>query len=137
MKATTTRPARRIPAARLARVRATAAAKAEARELAFQARQDAAEQLLNPTPEFAPVTRLTLLPGGLHWSAKGQVPAIGATVQVQGRGQAQVKDYCHAAGFLGLVVEPQEPASKPSRRKALAARANCVFGYQLAIMQAA
>lgn len=132
--AKTTRPARRIPAARLARVRAAAAAKAEARELAFQARQDAAEQLLNPTPEFAPTTRLTLLPGGLHWSAQGQVPAIGATVQVKDHGQAQVKGYCHAAGFLGLVVEP---AGKPSRRKAQTSRAGCVFGSQLALMSVA
>lgn len=131
MQATrTTRPARRIPAARLARVRAAAEAKAAARE---QAWQDAQAQRENPTPEFTAVPRLTLLPGGLHWSAQGKQPAIGATVQVQDKGEVQVKGYCHAAGFLGLVVEPKAPTMKVSHRsqKAQPARARCVFGSQL------
>lgn len=128
--AKTTRPARRIPAPRLERMRAAAAAKAEAREQAWQARQDAQAQQQHPTPEYTEVLRLTMLPGGLHWSAQQQVPAVGATVQVQQLGQAQVKGYCHAAGFLGLVIEPQAPV-KLARRPARSARANCVFGYQL------
>ncbi|MGI4741288.1 MAG: hypothetical protein ACRYG7_39485 [Janthinobacterium lividum] len=122
----TLRPARRIPAARLARLQATAAAKA-------QARQDAAQQLLAPTPEFAAVPRLTALPGGLHWSGAGQVPAVGATVTVARQGQAEpatVAAYCHAAGFLGLIVEPQQPAKRRSRPAG--PRANCVFGSQVA-----
>lgn len=136
MKASmTTRPARRIPAARLARMRATAATIAEARELAYQARQDAAEQLLHPTPEFTAAPRLTMLPGGLHWSSQGQVPPVGATVAVSREGHtepAQVKGYCHAAGFLGLVVEAQQPAKRARRQ--LSPRAGCVFGSQLALV---
>lgn len=133
MKATTTRPARRIPAARLERMRAIAAATAIARELAYQARQDAAEQLLAPTPEFEAAPRLTMLPGGLHWSGQGQVPQVGATVTVSREGHsgpAQVKAYCHAAGFLGLVVEMQQPVKRASRKPS--PRAGCVFGSQLA-----
>lgn len=122
----TLRPARRIPAARLARLRAAAAAQA-------QAHQDAAQRLLAPTPEFAAVPRLTALPGGLHWSGVGQVPAVGATVTVERQGQAEpatVAAYCHAAGFLGLVVEPQQPAKR--RGRPVGPRANCVFGSQVA-----
>ena len=128
----TTRPARRIPAARLARVRAAAAAKAEARELAYQARQDAAQQLVAPTPEWKPAPRLTLLPGGLHWSAQQPVPAIGATVAVAHDGHAEpvkVTAYCHVAGFLGLITEPQKPP-RPSRKAR--PNANYVFAHQLA-----
>ena len=51
------RPARRIPAARLARLRAANAAQRQAREDAWQARQDAAEQLTNPVPEFEAAPR--------------------------------------------------------------------------------
>lgn len=140
MKATkTTRPARRIPAARLARLRATATAKKEATaaawEVAAQAREDARQQLLAPTPEFEAAPRLTMLPGGLHWSGQGQVPPVGATVTVSREGHtapAQVKAYCHAAGFLGLVVEAQQPV-KRTRRQA-GPRAGCVFGSQLALV---
>jgi len=124
----TTRPARRIPAARLARLRADNAAK-------HQARQDAAAQLTNPTPEFTPAPRLTMLPGGLHWSNQAPVPAIGATVTVNRNGnaeRAEVKGYCHAAGFLGLVTETTHHA-KTGRRKARSPRAGCVFGSQLAL----
>ncbi len=123
----TLRPARRIPAARLARLRVAAAAKAEAR-------QDAELQLLAPTPEFAAVPRLTALPGGLHWSGPGQVPAVSATVRVNRHGQpepATVVAYCHAAGFLGLVVEPQPPVKRRSQPRS--PRANCVFGSQVAL----
>ena len=123
----TLRPARRIPATRLARLRAAAAARAEAR-------QDAAQQLLAPTPEFAAVPLLTALPGGLHWSGPGQVPAVGATVCVNRHGQSEpatVAAYCHAAGFLGLVVEPQSPVKRRARLVSL--RANCVFGSQVAL----
>ncbi len=123
----TLRPACRIPAARLARLRSAAAAKAEAR-------QDAAQQLLAPTPEFAAVPRLTALPGGLHWSGQGEVPALGAIVCVNRAGQpepATVAAYCHAAGFLGLVVEPQQPVKQRGRSVSL--RANCVFGSQVAL----
>lgn len=130
--AKTTRPARRIPAARLERMRVQATAAAQAREAAYQARQDARAQLLSPTPEFAAAPRLTMLPGGLHWSAQ-HVPAIGDTVTVNRDGHTEavkVAAYCHAAGFLGLVTEPQQPA-KPARRKT-GPRAYCVFGHQLA-----
>lgn len=126
-----TRPARRIPAARFQRLQAAAAALAAEREAAWQARQDELAQLVSPTPEFTEAPRLTMLPGGLHWSAAQQVPAVGATVQVQQVGPAQVTGYCHAAGFLGLVVEPARGTSRP--RRAQAARARCVFGSQLAL----
>ncbi|WP_223654090.1 hypothetical protein [Hymenobacter psoromatis] len=134
MKATT-RPARRIPTARLERVRAKAAAAAQAREAAFLARQDALVQLVSPTPEFQAVPRLTMLPGGLHWSGQGQAPQVGATVTVSREGHnqpAQVKAYCHAAGFLGLVVEVQQPVKRASRKPS--PRAGCVFGSQLALV---
>jgi hypothetical protein len=124
----TLRPARRIPAVRLAALRAAAAAK-------VQAREDAEAQLLAPTPEFEAAPRLTLLPGGLHWSNQAPVPALGATVTVNRDGhaeQAQVKGYCHAAGFLGLVTESTQPA-KPARRSARNPRAGVVFGSQLAL----
>ena len=127
-----TRPARRIPAARLARIRAAAAAKAEARELAYQARQDAAQQLVAPTAEWQPAQRLTMLPGGLHWSAQQPVPAIGATVAIEHDGHAEpvkVAAYCHVAGFLGLIIEPQKP-QRPIRKAR--PHANYVFAYQLA-----
>lgn len=127
------RPARRIPAARLTSIRAAAVAQAEVRELAYQAREDARQQLLAPTPEFMAVPRLTLLPGGLHWNGKGQEPQVGAMVLVSREGHtepAQVKGYCHAAGFIGLVVEPQQPV-KRAKVKA-GPRAGCVFGSQLA-----
>lgn len=129
------RPARRIPAARLERLKASNAAKRQAREDAWQARQDAAAQLANPVPEFEPAPRLTLLPGGLHWSNQAPVPAIGATVTVNRDGHAElaeVKGYCHAAGFLGLVTEATHPA-KTARRKKASPRAGVVFGSQLAL----
>lgn len=131
MKATT-RPARCIPAARLERLRATAAAK-QAATAAVQAREDARQQLLAPLPEFEAVPRLTLLPGGLHWSGQGQVPPVGAIVTVSREGRAesaQVQAYCHAAGFLGLVVEAQQPVKRARPR--LSPRARCVFAHQLA-----
>jgi hypothetical protein len=61
------------------------------------------------------------------------VPAIGDKVTVSRDGHREavtVAAYCHAAGFLGLVTEPEKPA-KPARRKANP-RANVVFSYQLA-----
>ncbi|TDN39878.1 hypothetical protein E4631_23460 [Hymenobacter sp. UV11] len=133
MKATaTTRPARRIPAARLERMRAKAAAAAEAREAAFQAHQDALAQLVSPTPEFEKVARLTMLPGGLHWSAERPVPAVDTRVEVvQGGKQDLVKvlGYCHAGGFIGLVTEPYHPGSKRAHK--MHPRAKCVFSHQL------
>ncbi|MFD2719899.1 hypothetical protein ACFST9_14315 [Hymenobacter monticola] len=134
--AQTFRPARRIPAARLAVIRAASAAKAQAREEAWQARQDALEQLTNPTPEFEPAPRLTMLPGGLHWSNQAPVPAIGATVTVNRDGhqeRAEVKGYTHAAGFLGLVTETTHHAKTASRRKRITPRAGVVFGSQLTL----
>ncbi len=133
--AQTFRPARRIPADKLAKLRAAHAAKKAAKAAEAQAREDAAQQLVAPTPEFAPAPRLTALPGGLHWSAPVAVPAIGATVTVQYSGHpavVKVTAYCHAAGFLGLVTEPQQP--EPPKRAARKAhpRAHCVFGSQLA-----
>lgn len=133
MKSATTRPARCIPAARLERLRATAAAKKEAAAAAAQAREDARQQLLAPLPEFEAAPRLTMLPGGLHWSGQGQVPQVGATVTVRREGHtgpAQVQAYCHAAGFLGLVVEAQQPARRA--RATPGPRARCVFAHQLA-----
>ncbi|TVT36796.1 hypothetical protein FNT36_25115 [Hymenobacter setariae] len=138
MKATkTTRPALRIPAARLARLPATATARKEAAaaawEVAAQAREDARQQLLAPTPEFEAAPRLTMLPGGLHWSAQRPVPGVGAKVDVyQGghRDLVTVLGYCHAAGFLGLVTEPYHPGSAKARR--MHPRARCVFAHQLA-----
>ncbi len=127
MKAKRTfRPARRIPADRLAHMRAVAAAKAQAREDAYQ-------QRIAPVEEFAAALRLTMLPGGLHWSSQAPVPAIGATVTVNRDGhteRAEVKGYCHAAGFLGLVTETTHHPRTASR-KPRSARANCVFGSQL------
>jgi Tfp pilus assembly protein PilX len=134
--AQTFRPARRIPAARLALIRAASAAKAEAREAAWQASQDALEQLSNPTPEFEAAPRLTMLPGGLHWSNQAPVPAIGATVTVNRDGhkeRAEVKGYTHAAGFLGLITETTHHAKGTSRRKRSSLRAGVVFGSQLAL----
>ena len=129
MKSTSVyRPARRIPAARLERLRAANAAKRQAREAAYQ-------QLINPTPEFEPVPSLSALPGGLHWSNKEPVPPIGATVMVNRDGhpeRAKVAAYCHAAGFLGLVTETTHHA-QGSRRKPRSPRAKCVFGSQLSL----
>jgi hypothetical protein len=130
------RPAKRIPAARLAVLRAACAAKAQAREDAWQARQDAHAQLANPVPEFEAAPRLTLLPGGLHWSNQAPVPAIGATITVNRDGhqeRAEVKGYTHAAGFLGLVTETTHHAKTVSRRKRSSPRAGVVFGSQLAL----
>lgn len=135
MQPVTTRPARRIPAARLAHLRAANAARLQAREEAFQSRQDALMQLANPMPEFAPAPRLTLLPGGLHWSNPAPVPAIGTTVTVNRAGHAErveVKGYCHAAGFLGLVTETTHHVKNASRKQR-SPRAGCVFGSQLAL----
>lgn len=132
--AQTFRPARRIPAARLECLKASNAAKRQAREDAWQARQDAAAQLTNPVPEFEAAPRLTMLPGGLHWSNQAPVPAVGATVTVNRGGhaeRAEVKDYTHAAGFLALVTETTHHA-KPASRKKLSPRAGVVFGSQLA-----
>ena len=64
MKAATTRPARCIPAARLERLRATAAAKKEVAAAAAQAREDARQQLLAPLPEFEAVPRAAPVRGG-------------------------------------------------------------------------
>lgn len=130
------RPAKRIPAARLAVIRAASAAKAQAREEAWQARQDAQAQLTNPVPEFEAAPRLTMLPGGLHWSNQAPVPAIGATVTVNRDGhqeRAKVKGYTHAAGFLGLVTETTHHAKTASHRKRSTPRAGVVFGSQLAL----
>lgn len=130
--AKTTRPARRIPAARLERMRAKAAAAAQAREEAYQARQDALAQLVNPTPEFEKVTRLTMLPGGLHWSAQRPVPAVDTRVEVIQGGKhdlVKVLGYCHAGGFIGLVTEPYHPGSKRAHK--MHPRAKCVFAHQL------
>ena len=130
------RPARRIPAARLVVIRAASAAKAGAREAAWQARQDALAQLNNPTPEFEAAPRLSMLPGGLHWSAQQPVPAVGATVTVDRNGhqeRAEVKGYTHAAGFLALVTETTHHAKGASRRKPSSPRAGVVFGSQLAL----
>ena len=134
--AQTFRPAKRIPAARLERLRASHAAKRQAHEDAWQARQDAVEQLTNPVPEFEAAPRLTMLPGGLHWSAQQPVPAVGATVTVNRDGhqeRAEVKGYTHAAGFLGLVTETTHHAKNASRRKRSSPRAGVVFGSQLAL----
>lgn len=134
--AQTFRPAKRIPAARLERLRASNAAKRQARADAWQARQDAAEQLTNPVPEFEAAPRLTMLPGGLHWSAQQPVPAVGTTVTVNRDGhpeRAEVKGYTHAAGFLGLVTETTHHAKGASRRKRSSPRAGVVFGSQLAL----
>jgi hypothetical protein len=131
MKATT-RPARRMSAARHAALTAKLEAQHQARELAWQARQDAAQQLVAPTPEWKPAPRLTMLPGGLHWSAQQPVPAIGATVAIAHDGHAEpvkVAAYCHVAGFLALVIEPQKP--KRTSRKPRP-NANYVFAHQLA-----
>lgn len=119
----TTHSARRIPAARLVRLRATNAVKRQARE-------DAAAQLMNPTPEFETAPRLTMLPRGLHWSNQALVPAIGATVTVNRDGhaeRAEVQGYCHAASFLELVTETTHHA-RSGRRKGRSPRARCVFG---------
>jgi hypothetical protein len=93
------------------------------------------EQLTNPVPEFEAAPRLTMLPGGLHWSAQQPVPAVGATVTVNRDGhqeRAEVKGYTHAAGFLGLVTETTHHAKTASRRKRSSPRAGVVFGSQLA-----
>lgn len=113
-----------------------AASAAQAREEAWQARQDAAAQLTHPTPEFEAGPRLTMLPGGLHWSNQVPVPAIGATVAVNRDGhqeRAEVTGYTHAAGFLGLVTETTHHAKGASRRKGRSPRAGVVFGSQLAL----
>ena len=134
MKATT-RPARRMSAARHAALTVRIEAQRQAREAAWQARQDANEQAAHPTPDFTAVPRLTLLPGGLHWSAQVPVPAIGSQVQVrdaEGRPQpAQVRAYGHADGFLAVVVERQQPTGRAARRR-VSPRSNFVFGSQLA-----
>ncbi len=118
------RLARRMPPARLVRLALAVAASAVARELLHQVRQDAARQRRNPTPEFAPAPRVTLLPPGLVWA--GPVPALGALVQLRRQGYAQVTAYCHAAGFLGLVVQT------PAVGKGAGCPASCVFAHQLA-----
>ncbi len=133
--AQTFRPARRIPADRLTKFRAAHTAKKAAKAAEAQAREDAAQQLINPTEEFAPAPRLTALPGGLYWSAPVAVPPIGATVTVQHGGHPEmvrVTAYCHAAGFLGLVTEPQQPVPTKRTSRHPHPRAHCVFGSQLA-----
>ena len=73
-----------------------------------------------------------MLPGGLHWSAQRPVPAVGTQVDVYQSGRrdvVKVLEYCHAAGFLGLVPEPYHPGSSRSRK--MHPRARCVFGSQL------
>ncbi|SHJ78975.1 hypothetical protein SAMN02745146_0165 [Hymenobacter daecheongensis DSM 21074] len=123
------RPARRIPAARLAKMRATHAAKKAATE---QARQEAA-QLRLATPEFTAVPSLKALPGGLHWSAQQPVPPVGVYVSANQGGKVEtvkVLGYCHAAGFIGLVTQPFHPGSRRAHK--MHPRAHCVFGSQLA-----
>ena len=46
------------------------------------------------------------------------------------RERAEVKGYCHAAGFLGLVTETTHHTKNASRKKRCP-RAGCVFGSQL------
>ncbi|TYZ12666.1 hypothetical protein FY528_05085 [Hymenobacter lutimineralis] len=119
------RPAKRIPADRLAKMRAASAAKKAAAELAHQQRQ--------ATPEFAPVPSLKALPGGLHWSAQQPVPAVGKLVSASQGGKVEtvkVLGYCHAAGFIGLVTQPFHPGSRRAHK--MHPRAHCVFGSQLA-----
>jgi hypothetical protein len=134
--AQTFRPARRMSAAAHAALTLKVEAARATREAQRQARQDAAEQLTNPVPEFEAAPRLTMLPGGLHWSAQQPVPAVGATVTVNRDGhpeRAEVKGYTHAAGFLGLVTETTHHAKGASRRKRSSPRAGVVFGSQLAL----
>lgn len=134
--AQTFRPARRMSAAAHAALTLKVEAARATREAQRQARQDAAAQLTNPVPEFEAAPRLTMLPGGLHWSAQQPVPAVGATVAVQEPGTTlvhfrQVKGYTHAAGFLGLVTET--PQGKTTSRRKPSPRAGVVFGSQLAL----
>lgn len=137
---TALRPANRIPAARLAILRAKAAAKVQVQALAdAQAQQEADDRLwevIDPLAEFVGVPRLTMLPGGLHWSNQAPVPAIGATVTVIRNGhqeRAEVRGYIHAAGFLGLVTETTHHAKGASRKLGASLRAGVVFGSQLAL----
>lgn len=119
------RPAKRIPAARLAKMRATSAAKKAADEQAHQQRQ--------ATPEFAPVPSLKALPGGLHWSAQHPVPAVGKLISANQGGKVEtvkVLGYTHAAGFIGLVTQPYHPGSRRAHK--MHPRAHIVFGSQLA-----
>jgi hypothetical protein len=99
------RPARRMSAEKLLRLRA-----------ANQARRDAAEQLRTPTPMWTESPRLSALPGGLYWSGPAQVPAVGAAVMVSHpgglSGKVTVAGYFHAEGFLGIVVDAEKVPAK-------------------------
>lgn len=99
------RPARRMSAEKLVRLRA-----------ANQARRDAAEQLRTPTPMWTESPRLSALPGGLYWSGPAQVPAVGAAVMVSHpgglSGKVTVAGYFHAEGFLGIVVDADKVPAK-------------------------
>lgn len=119
------RPAKRIPTARLAKMRATHAAKKAGVEHARQQRLT--------TPEFIAVPSLKALPGGLHWSAQQPVPQVGVYVSANQGGKVEtvkVMGYCHAAGFIGLVTQPFHPGSRRAHK--MHPRAHVVFGSQLA-----
>jgi hypothetical protein len=126
------RLAKRMSAAAHAALTLKVEAARATREAQRQARQDAAEQLTNPVPEFEAAPRLTMLPGGLHWSAQQPVPAVGKLISAQQGGKVEtvkVLGYCHAAGFIGLVTQPYHPGSIRAHR--MHPRAHCVFGSQL------
>lgn len=61
-------------------------------------------------------------PADLIWSGTGEVPAIGARVQVylNGIGAAEVKAYFHYEGYLGVLVAPDTmPAHLQNQRPAV------------------
>lgn len=121
------RPARRIPAERLERLRASNQAKREA----FEMKRTAAPMEARIIPMWETAPQLTALPGGLHWSGQGEVPGVGQAVQVQRHGvtfTAQVTGYFHAEGSLGLVGELVKAPAKIQR----ALRSQCIFGRELA-----
>ncbi|MBG8555104.1 hypothetical protein [Hymenobacter guriensis] len=111
------RPARRMSAEKLVRLRA-----------ANQARRDAVEQRRAPMPMWAETPRLTALPGGLYWSGQGEVPEVGKALMVSRNGglsgKATVRGYFHAEGFLGLVADFEKIPAKYQQ----APRSQFVFG---------
>ncbi|MCR5890358.1 hypothetical protein LRS06_21765 [Hymenobacter sp. J193] len=111
------RPARRMSAEKLVRLRA-----------ANQARRDAVEQRRVPMPMWAETPRLTALPGGLCWSGQGEVPEVGKALMVSRNGglsgKATVRGYFHAEGFLGLVADFENIPAKYQQ----APRSLFVFG---------